>query len=202
MPTISIDFDGVIHTYEKGWDDGSIYGSVMPGTESAFRMFSQAGFALAIFSVRSTAQIKEWMDKALPNWPTEIIPPKSKFWNKKAAIGIANHKLGCNHYIDDRGIRFSDWNSTCRHIFPKLPPIIYSVDDADKACKIICQDSEDYSTPVSLRLRLEQAALRVFLDPSLTMNPKVAVAVSIVRECILILNSGGYIRSELNTKTL
>lgn len=50
--TIAIDFDGVIHQYDKGWYDGEIYGESVPG---AFEMMAklQQDYDLYILTTRT-----------------------------------------------------------------------------------------------------------------------------------------------------
>ena len=110
--TISIDFDGVIHHYSKGYQDGSIYD---PPIKGAARFIYDCMFvknwSVFILSTRDPRQIKEWMEttlflgKELP-FQITILPADQKFWNEKKNIGVTNRKLAAHVYIDDRGFRF------------------------------------------------------------------------------------------------
>lgn len=93
QPTVAIDFDGVIHRYGKGWKDGSIYDSMNDGTQEAIKTIQDAGFKVVIFSSRNPDQIHEWL----------------KFYDGFDGIEITSHKPTALVYIDDRGLRFTDW---------------------------------------------------------------------------------------------
>ena len=40
LNNIAIDFDGVIHTFDKGWNDGTCYGDPIPGSIEAIKKLS------------------------------------------------------------------------------------------------------------------------------------------------------------------
>lgn len=68
-------------------------------------------YAVFIFSTRDPEQILKWMQekygKMIP-CTTEV--PESGFWNEQGTILITNRKLAAVAYIDDRAIRFTNWN--------------------------------------------------------------------------------------------
>jgi hypothetical protein len=114
-PILCLDFDGVIHRYSKGWQDGSIYDSVVPGF---FEWTSKARdhFRLVIYSSRSkdNAGIRtmhDWLGGKLITWKTHNIisielPPYIHDFE------FAHEKPPAFLTIDDRAIQFlGDWSA-------------------------------------------------------------------------------------------
>jgi hypothetical protein len=136
--TIAIDFDGVIHKYSKGWQDGKCYDQPIDGCFEAIQELFKQGYSVFIFSTRSAKQIKRWIkehayesdyvvngmggDPNDYNYPkygftVEVIPFYKKFWNKRNVLGITKRKLPAHVYIDDRALCFTgDWGSTIKSI--------------------------------------------------------------------------------------
>ena len=107
-PTLCLDFDGVIHSYERGWQDGVIYGSLTPGF-IAWALKAHQHFQLVIYSSRSAdpAPMVDWLraqlaDRSMP-WEIDRFMQMFTFANQKPAAFLT---------IDDRAIKFEgrwDW---------------------------------------------------------------------------------------------
>jgi hypothetical protein len=109
---IAIDFDGVIHTFDKGFFDGTCYGDPIPGSIEAIKRLSK-NYNIIIFTA-----------KAKPNRPlvngktgTELV----KEWLKKhdildCVVDITSEKPRAKIYIDDNGYRFENWNDTLNYL--------------------------------------------------------------------------------------
>lgn len=113
-PTLCIDFDGVIHSYEKGWQNGEIYGVVTPGffnwAEKATKKFK-----LVIYSSRSKTPtlrraMEKWIFEAMVDYygnaaqsdDPPLTPSDFEFAHEKPAAWLT---------IDDRAICFrGDWD--------------------------------------------------------------------------------------------
>jgi adenylyl-sulfate kinase len=106
--TISIDFDGVIHKYSKGFQGlDNAYDPPMDGAINALHELHEQGYILKILSSRPKEVIYPWLEK----------------WHISHLIDeVSNHKFPATIYIDDRGYHFTDWDTTIKGIFehPKL----------------------------------------------------------------------------------
>lgn len=95
--TIAIDFDGVIHSYKQRWTGDVPEDPPMEGVEEALKSLKEKGWRLVILSTRKVPYIKDWLVK----------------YNLDQYIDdITNQKIPAKIYIDDRGYRFKDWDST------------------------------------------------------------------------------------------
>ena len=110
--TISIDFDGVIHNDALGWHDGTVYGEPIPGSLESVKKLAE-NYKLVLFTAKAkpdrplvdgktgTELIWEWLDKyEIKNCFSEITAEKPR----------------CLFYIDDKAIRFVNWENALSDI--------------------------------------------------------------------------------------
>lgn len=114
-PTLSLDFDGVIHAYSRGWQDGEIYDSPVPGFFEWARR-ARERFRLVVFSSRcvnpsQALLVKYWLEARLQEWKTANFvgaeqPPfvdDFEVWVTKPPAFLS---------IDDRALQFrGDWSA-------------------------------------------------------------------------------------------
>lgn len=105
---VAVDFDGVIHNNCYGFYDGTIYGAPIPGSIESIKELSKT-YDIVIY----TAKAK--IDRPLVNGKTgtQLIWEWLKTHNIDTCIKqVTAEKPRCICYIDDKAIRFIDWNQT------------------------------------------------------------------------------------------
>lgn len=124
--TISVDFDGVLHRYGRGWADGTIYDGPMPGALAGLRILLDLD-AVFILTSREPEQVMPWLESygfdvtidercatclrsADPACPTCHGARLLAVWDLRDQLLITNRKLPARVYLDDRAIRFTDWH--------------------------------------------------------------------------------------------
>lgn len=91
-PKVLVDFDGVLHRYSRGWDDGTAYDPPIEGASEALAELDGRGYEIVIFSTRDADQITAWLE----HWGFP-------------AYRVTDRKEPAVAQIDDRAIRFTDW---------------------------------------------------------------------------------------------
>lgn len=112
-PILCLDFDGVIHSYERGWQDGELYGTVTPGF---FEWAAKAKrhFALVVYSSRSSdiklrAEMVAWFAKRITD-AYGLAPDRALRFDD---FKFAHEKPKAFLTIDDRAVTFmGNWTDT------------------------------------------------------------------------------------------
>lgn len=110
LKNLAIDFDGVIHNFDKGWHDGTCYGDPIPGALEAIKKLSRE-WNIIVF----TAKVRT--DRPLVNGKTgkELV----REWLEKYGVmqyvsEITFEKPRAEYYIDDKALEFrmpnNDWD--------------------------------------------------------------------------------------------
>lgn len=109
---IGVDFDGVIHKNSKGYYDGTIYDDPIDGATEALERLSLQ-HTVIIYSCKAKP------DRGLINGKTgtELIWQ----WLKKHDLAkyvskVTAEKPRARYYIDDKAIRFTDWETAFKQI--------------------------------------------------------------------------------------
>ncbi len=103
--TLSIDLDGVLHKYSRGWADGTIYDQPMEGAAWAMQQLLDRGFKLVVSTCREgVEEIRLWIQR-----------------NLGVDIEVTNAKPIASAYIDDRAIRFESWVQVLADLDRLLP---------------------------------------------------------------------------------
>ena len=109
---IAIDFDGVIHNFDKGYHDGTCYGDPLPHSIDAIKQLSKV-YKIIIFTAKAKPSrplvngktgielVEEWLDKH------NILEDVSEITAEKPRAIL---------YIDDNGYRHTNWVDTLKWI--------------------------------------------------------------------------------------
>lgn len=121
-PTIAVDFDGVLHTYERGWANGLIYGELVPGALAALTTL-MLRYAVYVHTTRSPRQVAAWIEKKsgrsieCVTWPWWS---RREFWNRQGVLLVSNRKLPALAYVDNRAVRFESWDQAMAELYARL----------------------------------------------------------------------------------
>lgn len=137
-PILSVDFDGVLHSYTSGWKGaGVVCDPPVPGA-MAFLYAAERHFDVHVFSSRSNQDGGiEAMRAALTMWLLNEIDDRAEAMRLRDALKFPREKPPAHMSIDDRALcfngswpnpetllAFKPWNKR-----PPPPPVAMTADD-------------------------------------------------------------------------
>jgi len=112
LKNIAIDFDGVIHNWDKGWHDGTCYGEPIEGAIDSIKELSK-DYNIIIF----TAKAKPSRPLVNGKTGTELVQEWLEKYNVMQYVkDITAEKPRSQIYIDDKGYHFQNWNDTLKYL--------------------------------------------------------------------------------------
>ena len=105
---IAIDFDGVVHTFDKGYHDGTCYGAPIEGALESIRKLSKR-YRVVIF----TAKAKPSRPLVSGKTGEELVIDWLKDHDIMDCVSeVTAEKPRAFVYIDDKGYHFTNWKDT------------------------------------------------------------------------------------------
>ena len=115
LKNLAIDFDGVIHTFDKGWYDGTCYGEPIEGSLEAIKKLSES-YTIIIFTAKAKPSRPLVNGKTGPELVEEWLTKHNVMQYVKE---ITSEKPRSQIYIDDKGYHFENWQDTLKHLEEK-----------------------------------------------------------------------------------
>jgi len=113
---IAIDFDGVVHNWDKGWHDGTCYGEPINGALDSIKSLSK-NFNIILFTAKAR------IDRPMVQGKTgvELVEDWCRKYDiMKYITEITSEKPRALIYIDDNGYRFLSWSETMKYVNEKF----------------------------------------------------------------------------------
>jgi len=111
---VCIDFDGVIHRYSKGWQDGSIYDPPMDGAKEELKRLISKDYRVVILTTRLNPEVNDDTNlekNKMTKWLADNDFHEGTHYHDITAI-----KPVAGVYIDDRALRFTNWKDISKYL--------------------------------------------------------------------------------------
>jgi hypothetical protein len=112
IEAVAVDFDGVIHNADNGWQGGVIYGDPLPGSLDALRELMKDHPVFIMTARPNLVPVAEWLKNFGFDTITQDAYDKEakERWHTRDILLVTNVKLPAIVYIDDKGYSFKSWN--------------------------------------------------------------------------------------------